>query len=112
MDPYFQDLVPVIHNQSEYIQHLEAQVKFCKVYSHVYHFWNFFLILLCFFIYFPFLCALLQEELQGLKQRISVVVVENEKMHSELKSKAVHESYTIKNSTVMFIIHVFKTIIG
>lgn len=29
-----QDLVPMIHNQSEYIQHLEAEVKFCKVYSH------------------------------------------------------------------------------
>lgn len=110
MDPYFQDLVPVIHNQSEYIQHLEAQVKFCKVYSHVYHIWNFYFIL-CFFIYFPFLCALLQEELQGLKQRISVVVVENEKIHSELKSKAVDVSYTIKNSTVTFIIHVFQMII-
>uniref|UniRef100_A0A3P8RZ74 SHH signaling and ciliogenesis regulator sdccag8 n=1 Tax=Amphiprion percula TaxID=161767 RepID=A0A3P8RZ74_AMPPE len=71
--PAFQDLVPMIHNQSEYIQHLEAEVKFCK------------------------------EELQGMKQRIRVVVVENEKLHSELKSKAVDESlrdYTIRNSTV------------
>ncbi|XP_054874344.1 serologically defined colon cancer antigen 8 homolog isoform X5 [Amphiprion ocellaris] len=71
--PAFQDLVPMIHNQSEYIQHLEAEVKFCK------------------------------EELQGMKQRIRVVVVENEKLHSELKSKAVDESlrdYTIRNSMV------------
>ncbi|XP_060896060.1 serologically defined colon cancer antigen 8 homolog isoform X1 [Labrus mixtus] len=70
--PAFQDLVP-IHNQSEYIQHLEAEVKFC------------------------------QEELQGLKQRIRVVVVENEKLHSELKSKAVDDSlkdYTIGNATM------------
>lgn len=28
------DLVPMSHNQSEYIQHLEAEVKLCKVYSH------------------------------------------------------------------------------
>uniref|UniRef100_A0A4W6DQ43 SHH signaling and ciliogenesis regulator sdccag8 n=1 Tax=Lates calcarifer TaxID=8187 RepID=A0A4W6DQ43_LATCA len=38
-----------------------------------------------------------------MKQRIRVVVVENEKLHSELKSKAVDESlkdYTIHNSTV------------
>ncbi|XP_035519379.1 serologically defined colon cancer antigen 8 homolog [Morone saxatilis] len=71
--PAFHDLVPMIHNQSEYIQHLEAEVKFCK------------------------------EELQGMKQRIRVVVVENEKLQSDLKSKAVNESlkdYTFQNSTV------------
>ncbi|XP_026165209.1 serologically defined colon cancer antigen 8 homolog isoform X1 [Mastacembelus armatus] len=71
--PAFQDLVPMIHNQPEYIQHLEAEVKFCK------------------------------EELEGMKQRIRVVVVENEKLHSELKSKAVDESlkdFTIRNSMV------------
>ncbi|XP_051274518.1 serologically defined colon cancer antigen 8 homolog [Dicentrarchus labrax] len=71
--PAFQDLVPMINNQSEYIQHLEAEVKFCK------------------------------EELQGMKQRIRVVVVENEKLQSDLKSKAVNESlkdYTFQNSTV------------
>ncbi|XP_061601911.1 serologically defined colon cancer antigen 8 homolog isoform X2 [Cololabis saira] len=71
--PAFQDLVPMIHNQSEYIKHLEAEVKFCK------------------------------EELQGMKQRIRVVVVENEKLHSELKSKAADETlkqYTIQDSTV------------
>ncbi|KAM9365689.1 serologically defined colon cancer antigen 8 homolog [Pholidichthys leucotaenia] len=71
--PTFQDLVPMVHNQSEYIQHLEAEVKFCK------------------------------EELEGMKQRIRVVVVENEKLHSELKSKAADESlkdYTSRNSTI------------
>ncbi|XP_056465297.1 serologically defined colon cancer antigen 8 homolog isoform X1 [Gadus chalcogrammus] len=49
-----QDLVPIIYNQSEYIQHLEAEVKFCK------------------------------EEVQGVKQRVRVVVVENEKLQSSL----------------------------
>ncbi|XP_034537533.1 serologically defined colon cancer antigen 8 homolog [Notolabrus celidotus] len=71
--PAFQDLVPMSHNQSEYIQHLEAEVKFCK------------------------------EELQGLKQRVRVVVIENEKLHSEIKSKAAEDSlkdYTIGNATV------------
>ncbi|XP_037639239.1 serologically defined colon cancer antigen 8 homolog [Sebastes umbrosus] len=71
--PAFQDLVPMIHNQSEYIQHLEAEVKLCK------------------------------EELQGMKQRIRVVVVENEKLQSDLKSKAMDDSlkdYTIRNSMV------------
>lgn len=56
-------------------------------------------------------CVRLQEELQGMKQRIRVVVVENEKLHSDLKSKAVDESlrdYTIQNTTVMFIC-VFKS---
>uniref|UniRef100_A0A3Q0RLE7 SHH signaling and ciliogenesis regulator sdccag8 n=1 Tax=Amphilophus citrinellus TaxID=61819 RepID=A0A3Q0RLE7_AMPCI len=73
--PAFQDLVPVFH-KSEYIQHLEAEVKFCK------------------------------EELEGMKQRIRVVVVENEKLHSELKARAVDESlkdYTIRNSMVIFL---------
>lgn len=51
----------------------------------------------------------IQEELQAMKQRIRVVVVENEKLHSEIKSKAVDESlkdYTIRNSTVMCVIFV------
>uniref|UniRef100_A0A8D3CQQ4 SHH signaling and ciliogenesis regulator sdccag8 n=1 Tax=Scophthalmus maximus TaxID=52904 RepID=A0A8D3CQQ4_SCOMX len=71
--PVFQDLVPMIHNQSDYIQHLEAEVKLCK------------------------------EDLQEMKHRIRVVVVENEKLHSELKSKVADESlrdYTIHNSKV------------
>lgn len=65
----FQDLVPMIYNQPDYIQHLEAEVKFCK------------------------------EELQGMKQRVRVVVMENEKLQSEFKSRAVDESlkdYTIQ----------------
>ncbi len=98
----------MIHNQSEYIQHLEAEVKFCKVRAQMYA---------CVYICCPFcccadlgtflfisLCACLQEELQGMKQRIRVVVVENEKLHLDLKSKAVDESlkdYTIRNSSVM-----------
>ncbi|XP_012720434.2 serologically defined colon cancer antigen 8 homolog isoform X2 [Fundulus heteroclitus] len=60
--PAFQDLVPMNYDQSDYIQHLEAEVKFCK------------------------------EELQGLKQRIRVVVVENEKLQSELKSRVLDPS--------------------
>uniref|UniRef100_A0A3Q4AZ44 Serologically defined colon cancer antigen 8 n=1 Tax=Mola mola TaxID=94237 RepID=A0A3Q4AZ44_MOLML len=67
-----QDLVPMIHNQSEYIQHLEAEVKFCK------------------------------EELQGMKQRIRVVVVENEKLHSDLKSKALDESLKDEQLKVIY----------
>ncbi|XP_077352476.1 serologically defined colon cancer antigen 8 homolog [Festucalex cinctus] len=51
------DLVPVTHNPPDYIQHLEAEVRFCK------------------------------EEQQGLKQRIRVVVVENEKLRAELQTK-------------------------
>lgn len=39
-----------------------------------------------------------------MKQRIRVVVVENEKLHSDLKSKAMEESlkeFTLRNTTVM-----------
>ncbi|XP_054885647.1 serologically defined colon cancer antigen 8 homolog [Poeciliopsis prolifica] len=71
--PAFRDLVPMNYDQSEYIQHLEAEVKFCK------------------------------EELHGLKQRIRVVVVENEKLQSELKPRIVDQSlkdYPIHNSMV------------
>lgn len=58
---------------------------------------------LCFSSVLIAVCVI-QEELQAMKQRVRVVVVENEKLHSELKSKAVEESlkdYTIHNSTVM-----------
>lgn len=67
--PAVHDLVPIIHNQSEYIQHLEAEVKFCK------------------------------EELLGMKQRVRVVVVENEKLHEELKAKIVED--TLKEYTLV-----------
>ncbi|XP_031434964.1 serologically defined colon cancer antigen 8 homolog [Clupea harengus] len=60
--PAMQDLVPIIHNQSDYIRHLEAEVNFCK------------------------------EELLGMKQRVRVVIVENERLHEEVKSKVVEES--------------------
>ncbi|XP_077585948.1 serologically defined colon cancer antigen 8 homolog [Stigmatopora nigra] len=56
------DLVPVIHNPPDYIQHLEAEVRFCK------------------------------EEQQELKDRIRVVVVENEKLQEQLKAKYSEES--------------------
>ncbi|KAB5581896.1 hypothetical protein PHYPO_G00180830 [Pangasianodon hypophthalmus] len=71
--PPVQDLVPIIHNQSEYIQHLEAEVKFCK------------------------------EELLAMKQRVRVVVVENEKLHEELKAKMVEDTlkeYSLLDGTV------------
>ncbi|KAF6721456.1 Serologically defined colon cancer antigen 8-like [Oryzias melastigma] len=57
-----QDLVSTVQNQTEYIQHLEAEIQFCK------------------------------EELQEMKQRVRVVVVENEKLQSELKSKSLEKS--------------------
>ncbi|XP_029376512.1 serologically defined colon cancer antigen 8 homolog isoform X2 [Echeneis naucrates] len=71
--PAFKDLVPMVHNQSEYIQHLEAEVNLCK------------------------------EQLQEMKQWTRVVVVENEKLQSQLKSKTVDDSlkdYTIHNPMV------------
>lgn len=50
-------------------------------------------------------CVHVQEELQEMKQRVRVVVVQNETLQSELQSKYVDESlndYTIQNSTVRF----------
>ncbi|RXM99595.1 Serologically defined colon cancer antigen 8-like [Acipenser ruthenus] len=67
--PAVQDLVPIINSQSEYIQHLEEEVKFCK------------------------------EELFGMKQRISVVILENDKLHEELKLKTVED--TLKDYTIL-----------
>ncbi|CAL8298258.1 unnamed protein product [Merluccius merluccius] len=73
--PAIQDLVPIIYNQSEYIQHLEAEVKFCK------------------------------EEVQGIKQKVWVVVGENEKLQSSLNKtlmdnaaleSTLHESPEVK----------------
>lgn len=92
------------YNQSEYIQHLEAEVRLFKVYSHAdIGIFSPIFQPLYFFISPP---AWLQDELQGLKQRINVVVVENEKLQVELRSKAADESlkdYTLKNSMVMII---------
>ncbi|XP_075780976.1 serologically defined colon cancer antigen 8 isoform X1 [Pelodiscus sinensis] len=63
------DLVPIINDQSQYIHHLEAEVKFCK------------------------------EELSGMKDRIRVVVLENEKLHDELKSLTVDQ--TLREQTLL-----------
>ncbi|XP_041106709.1 serologically defined colon cancer antigen 8 homolog isoform X2 [Polyodon spathula] len=67
--PAVQDLVPIINSQSEYIQHLEAEVMFCK------------------------------DELSGMKQRIGVVILENDKLQEELKSKTVED--TLKDYTIL-----------
>ncbi|XP_074945489.1 serologically defined colon cancer antigen 8 isoform X2 [Phalacrocorax aristotelis] len=53
--PAISDLIPIINDQSQYINHLEAEVKFCK------------------------------EELSGMKDRVQVVVLENEELHQKLK---------------------------
>ncbi|NXU94299.1 SDCG8 protein, partial [Xiphorhynchus elegans] len=53
--PALSDLVPIIHDQSQYINHLEAEVKFCK------------------------------EELSGMKDQVQAVVLENEELHQKLK---------------------------
>ncbi|XP_039386435.1 serologically defined colon cancer antigen 8 isoform X2 [Mauremys reevesii] len=67
--PTLCDLVPIINDQSQYIHHLEAEVKFCK------------------------------EELFGMKDRIRVVVLENEKLHEELKSLTVEQ--TLREQTLL-----------
>uniref|UniRef100_A0A7N4NRE1 Serologically defined colon cancer antigen 8 n=1 Tax=Sarcophilus harrisii TaxID=9305 RepID=A0A7N4NRE1_SARHA len=59
--PAIFDLVPIINDQSQYTHHLEAEVKFCK------------------------------EELSGMKERIRVVVLENEKLQEELKSRSTEQ---------------------
>lgn len=33
--PALSDLVPIINDQSQYINHLEAEVKFCKVLDNI-----------------------------------------------------------------------------
>ncbi|NXG15988.1 SDCG8 protein, partial [Grallaria varia] len=53
--PALSDLVPIINDQSQYINHLEAEVKFCK------------------------------EELSGMKDQVQAVVLENEELHQKLK---------------------------
>ncbi|KFM00850.1 Serologically defined colon cancer antigen 8, partial [Aptenodytes forsteri] len=53
--PALSDLVPIINDQSQYINHLEAEVKFCK------------------------------EELSGMKDQVQVVVLENEELHQKMK---------------------------
>uniref|UniRef100_A0A8C5T5V0 Serologically defined colon cancer antigen 8 n=1 Tax=Malurus cyaneus samueli TaxID=2593467 RepID=A0A8C5T5V0_9PASS len=53
--PAVSDLLPIINNQSQYINHLEAEVKFCK------------------------------EELFGVKDREQAVLLENQELHQKLK---------------------------
>ncbi|XP_059002666.1 serologically defined colon cancer antigen 8 isoform X3 [Mustela lutreola] len=60
--PTVYNLVPIVNDQSQYIHHLEAEVKFCK------------------------------EELSGMKNRVQVVVLENERLQQELKSQRQEES--------------------
>ncbi|XP_060048042.1 serologically defined colon cancer antigen 8 isoform X3 [Erinaceus europaeus] len=60
--PTIHNLVPIINDQSQYIHHLEAEVKFCK------------------------------EELSGMKNRVQVVVLENERLQQVLKSQRQEES--------------------
>ncbi|XP_074846192.1 serologically defined colon cancer antigen 8 isoform X3 [Carettochelys insculpta] len=67
--PTLCDLVPIINDQSQYIHHLEAEVKFCK------------------------------EELTGMKDRIRVVVLENEELHEKLKSLTVDQ--TLREQTLL-----------
>lgn len=67
--PTVHNLVPIINDQSQYIHHLEAEVKFCK------------------------------EELSGMKNRVQVVVLENERLQKELKSQRQEE--TMKEQTLL-----------
>ncbi|KAM9212769.1 serologically defined colon cancer antigen 8 [Dugong dugon] len=67
--PTLHNLVPIINDQSQYIHHLEAEVKFCK------------------------------EELSGMKNRIQVVVLENDRLQQELKSQRGEE--TMKEQTLL-----------
>ncbi|XP_070257462.1 serologically defined colon cancer antigen 8 isoform X2 [Myotis yumanensis] len=60
--PTAHNLVPIIYDQSQYIHHLEAEVKFCK------------------------------EELSGMKNRIQVVVLDNERLQQELKARRPEEA--------------------
>ncbi|KAM6217409.1 LOW QUALITY PROTEIN: serologically defined colon cancer antigen 8 [Rhynchocyon petersi] len=67
--PTLHNLIPIINDQSQYIQHLEAEVKFCK------------------------------EELSGMRNRIQVVVFENDRLQQELKSQRGEE--TMREQTLL-----------
>nr|XP_012606619.1 serologically defined colon cancer antigen 8 isoform X2 [Microcebus murinus]XP_012606620.1 serologically defined colon cancer antigen 8 isoform X2 [Microcebus murinus] len=68
--PTVHNLVPIINDQSQYIHHLEAEVKFCK------------------------------EELSGMKNRVQVVVLENERLQQQLKSQIQEE--TMREQTLLY----------
>uniref|UniRef100_A0A6J0TB02 Serologically defined colon cancer antigen 8 isoform X1 n=4 Tax=Pogona vitticeps TaxID=103695 RepID=A0A6J0TB02_9SAUR len=65
--PTLCDLAPIINDQSQYINHLEAEVKFCK------------------------------EEMSELKTHIHVVVLENEKLRDDLKRLAMDHTLRVQN---------------
>uniref|UniRef100_A0A8C8ABK1 Serologically defined colon cancer antigen 8 n=1 Tax=Otus sunia TaxID=257818 RepID=A0A8C8ABK1_9STRI len=67
--PALSDLIPIINDQSQYINHLEAEVKFCK------------------------------EELSGMKDRVQVVVLENEELHQKLEFLTAE--HTLKEQTLL-----------
>nr|AAO39847.1 slinky [Rattus norvegicus] len=67
--PTMHNLVPIINDQSQYIHHLEAEVKFCK------------------------------DELSSMKNRVQVVVLENERLQQELKSQRQEE--TLREQTLL-----------
>ncbi|NXA25672.1 SDCG8 protein, partial [Ibidorhyncha struthersii] len=67
--PALSELVPIINDQSQYINHLEAEVKFCK------------------------------EELSGMKDRVQVVVLENEELHQKLKFLTAE--HTLREQTLL-----------
>lgn len=67
--PTVHNLVPIINDQSQYIHHLEAEVKFCK------------------------------EELSGMKNRVQVVVLDNERLQQELKARRQEE--TMREQTLL-----------
>ncbi|XP_058021574.1 serologically defined colon cancer antigen 8 isoform X4 [Ahaetulla prasina] len=71
--PALSELVPIINDQSQYITHLEAEVKFCK------------------------------EEISELKSRIHVVVVENEKLQNDLKmeTERILREQTVLNASTL-----------
>lgn len=61
-----------------------------------------------------FVVSLLKDELLGMKQRVRVVIVENEKLHEELKAKAVEDTlkeYTFVDSTVLFSLRLFVIVL-
>lgn len=67
--PTMHNLVPIINDQSQYIHHLEAEVKFCK------------------------------DELSSMKNRVQVVVLENERLQQELKFQRQEE--TLREQTLL-----------
>lgn len=61
-----------------------------------------------------FVLSLLKDELLGMKQRVRVVIVENEKLHEELKAKAVEDTlkeYTFVDSMVLFSLRLFVMVL-